>query len=160
LLGARLTLMTAKPARALAVLGYSDIYLAAAAANAARARKPVGCEAMDDVLIRRIQVQHRDHHHAISLLPEGKAWLMVEHGAETLATARAEAEETARQLAPVGIHILIDPEERQKLADMRAQALGVDAFEPGKPDNYEGWGGLARRNPRISKLSRPLSQNR
>ncbi len=139
ILGATLALMPARPARALAVLGYPDIFHAAAAANRARELRPVGCEAMDDVLIRRIKSQHRDHDHAISLLPEGNAWLMVEHGAATLAEARAAAEHTARVLAPQGANILVDPEQRQKLADMREQALGVDAFEPGKPDNYEGW---------------------
>jgi FAD/FMN-containing dehydrogenase len=102
LLGAKLALMPAKPARVLVVLGYPDIYHAAAAANAARAHKPVGCEAMDDVLIRRIKSQHRDHDHAISLLPEGRAWLMIEHGASTLAEARAAAEATARALEPRG----------------------------------------------------------
>jgi FAD/FMN-containing dehydrogenase/Fe-S oxidoreductase len=139
LLGATLELMTAKPARVVAILGYPDIYRAAAAANIARERKPVGCEAMDDVLIRRINAQHRDHDHALSLLPAGKAWLMVEHGADTVDEARAAAEETARLLEPEGVHILVDVELQNKLADMREQALGVDAFEQGKPDNYEGW---------------------
>jgi FAD/FMN-containing dehydrogenase/Fe-S oxidoreductase len=139
ILGARLKLMRAKPARVLAVLGYPDIYRAAAAADLARSRKPTGCEAMDDVLIRRIKLQHRDHDHAISLLPDGNAWLMVEHGADTVAEAQSEAEKTVRLLEPMGFRILVDRELQQKLADMREQALGVDAFEPGKPDNYEGW---------------------
>jgi Fe-S oxidoreductase/FAD/FMN-containing dehydrogenase len=139
LLGAKLRLMAAKPARVLAILGYPDIYQAAAAANLARARKPVGCEAMDEVLIRRIRNMHRDNDHAIAMLPEGKAWLMVEHGADTIAEARAAAEETARLLSPQGVNIVADAHQRDKLAVMREQALGVDAFEPGKPDNYEGW---------------------
>jgi Fe-S oxidoreductase len=37
------------------------------------------------------------------------------------------------------VTLLVDAAQQQKLADMREQALGVDAFEPGKPDNYEGW---------------------
>src|SRR3569832_447126 len=139
ILGAALKLMPAKPCRALAVLGYPDIFQVAAAANAARDDKPVGCEAMDDVLIRRIKSQHRDHDHAISLLGKGKAWLMVEFGADTIDEARDAAQRCAKRLAPLGTNILVDPELRQKLADMRAQALGVDAFAPGKPDNYEGW---------------------
>ncbi len=139
LLGAKLELVRAKPARVLAILGYPDIYRAAAAANLARERRPVGCEAMDDVLTRRIKSQHRDHAHALSLLPAGKAWLMVEHGADTVAEARAAAELTAKLLEPQGVNILVDVASQHKLADMREQALGVDAFEPGKPDNYEGW---------------------
>jgi FAD/FMN-containing dehydrogenase/Fe-S oxidoreductase len=156
ILGATLHLMPAKPARVLAVLGYPDIFHAAAAANLARSRKPVGCEAMDDVLIRRIKSQHRDHDHAIKLLPEGTAWLMVEHGAETLDEARAAAEATAKLLAPLGVNILVDPDQRQKLADMREQALGVDAFEPGKPDNYEGWEDSAVPPERLEHYLREL----
>jgi FAD/FMN-containing dehydrogenase/Fe-S oxidoreductase len=156
-LGATLALMPARPARALALLGYPDIFAAAAAANRARERRPVGCEAMDDVLIRRIKSQHRDHDHAIALLPEGKAWLMVEHGAATLAEAQAEAELSARVLAPQGSRILTDPEQRQRLADMREQSLGVDAFEPGKPDNYEGWEDSAVPPARLEAYLRDLS---
>ena len=139
ILGARLSLMPARPARALAVLAYPDIYTAAAAANAARALRPIGCEAMDDVLIQRVRRQHRDRHRALALLPDGHAWLMVEHGADTLAEARAAAEHSARMLDPHRARIFDDAEQRDVLADLREQALGVDAFEPGKPDNYEGW---------------------
>jgi FAD/FMN-containing dehydrogenase/Fe-S oxidoreductase len=156
ILGATLSLMPAKPARVLAVLGYPDIFHAAAAANVARSLKPVGCEAMDDVLIRRIKSQHRDHDHAIALLPAGKAWLMVEHGAATIDEARAAAEATAKLLEPLGTQILVDSEQRQKLADMREQALGVDAFEPGKPDNYEGWEDSAVPPDRLAHYLREL----
>ena len=156
ILGATLSLMPAKPARVLAVLGYPDIYRVAAAANVARSLKPVGCEAMDDVLIRRIKSQHRDHDHAISLLGKGKAWLMVEFGAATIDEARAAAEACAKLLEPIGTNILADPELRQKLADMREQALGVDAFEPGKPDNYEGWEDSAVPPDRLEHYLREL----
>ena len=137
-LGATLALMPAKPARALAVLGYPDIYTAAEAAYAARGERPIGCEAIDDVLIRRIK-QHPGHHPALGLLPEGCGWLMIEHGGDTIEEARAACERTARALDPYRCRILVDPGERQRLADMREEALGVDAFEEGKPDNYEGW---------------------
>ncbi len=156
ILGAKLRLMRAKPARALAVLGYPDIYAAAAAANLARSQKPIGCEAMDDVLIRRIRSQHRDHDHALSLLPEGQAWLMVEHGADTLAEARKAAALSARLLDPHRARIIEDPHQRQVLADMREQALGVDAFEPGKPDNYEGWEDSAVPPDRLAHYLREL----
>jgi FAD/FMN-containing dehydrogenase/Fe-S oxidoreductase len=139
ILGARLTLMPARPARALAVLGYPDIYTAAAAASAVRELRPVGCEAMDEVLINRIRRQHRDRHHALELLPEGHAWLMIEHGADGPAEARAAADASVRLLGPRRCRILDDPDQRQALAQLREEALGVDAFEAGKPDNYEGW---------------------
>ncbi|HEX5059782.1 MAG TPA: FAD-binding oxidoreductase, partial [Kofleriaceae bacterium] len=156
ILGAKLRLMRAKPQRVLAVLGYPDIYTAAAAANLARSRKPVGCEAMDDVLVNRIKVQRRDHEHALALLPKGNAWLFVEHGADTLAEARAEAEMTARYLAPMATNILADHTSQQKLADMREEALGVDAFEMAQPDNYEGWEDSAVPPERLDHYLREL----
>jgi FAD/FMN-containing dehydrogenase len=69
ILGARLTLMPARPVRVLTVLGYPDIYAAAAAASAARELRPIGCEAMDEVLVNRVRRQRRDRHHALALLP-------------------------------------------------------------------------------------------
>jgi len=44
----------------------------------------------------------------------------------------------------------------QVLADMREQALGVDAFEPGKPDNYEGWEDSAVPPERLAAYLREL----
>ena len=155
-LGAKLRLMPARPGRALAVLGYPDIYAAAAAANLARSQKPIGCEAMDDVLIQRIRRQHRDHDHALALLPEGHAWLMVEHGEATIDQARAAAAQSARLLDPHRAVILEDPHQLRVLADMREQALGVDAFDPGKPDNYEGWEDSAVPPERLAAYLREL----
>ncbi|HEX2687668.1 MAG TPA: FAD-binding and (Fe-S)-binding domain-containing protein [Kofleriaceae bacterium] len=156
ILGAQLSLMRARPARVLAVLGYPDIYTAAEAANAARAERPIGCEAMDDVLIRRIRRQHRDRHGALALLPEGNAWLLVEHGADTVAEARAAIEATLGMLAPHHARIVEDPHQRQLLADLREQALGVDAFEAGKPDTYEGWEDSAVPPARLAPYLREL----
>ncbi|MDB4956797.1 MAG: hypothetical protein JWO36_4366 [Myxococcales bacterium] len=156
ILGARISLMRAKPARVLALLGYPDIYTAGAAANLARSRKPVGCEAMDDVLIRRVKSQHRDRDQAIELLPEGNAWLMVEHGADTIAEAVAEAEQTVTLLASQHARILGDPRQLEVLANLREQALGVDAFELGKPDNYEGWEDSAVPPDRLEHYLRDL----
>ena len=155
-LGATLQLMPARPARVVAVLGYPDIFTAAAAANLARARKPVGCEAIDDVLVRRIRAQHRDHEHALALLPAGSSWLMIEHGADTIAEARAAAEETVRVLDPPSSKLVVDAESQQKLATMREHSLGVDAFEPGKPDNYEGWEDSAVPPARLEAYLRDL----
>jgi FAD/FMN-containing dehydrogenase/Fe-S oxidoreductase len=138
-LGATLQLMPMQHNKVLALLGYPDIYRAAEAANVARSQRPVGCEALDHVLVRRIRDQHRDHDHALAMLPDGCAWLLIEHCGESVAAAVAKCEQTIRLLAPQGSRIISDDGDQQKLADVREQALGVDAFERGKPDNYEGW---------------------
>ena len=156
ILGATLRLMPAKPARVVAVVGYPDIFAVAAAANEARQFRPVGCEAMDDVLIRRIRAQGRDHEHALALLPDGHAWLMVEFGADTHAEARAQTEHALRALDARHVRILDAKEQQLALAAMREQALGVDAFETGKPDNYEGWEDSAVPPARLEHYLREL----
>jgi FAD/FMN-containing dehydrogenase/Fe-S oxidoreductase len=138
-LEATLSLMPAKPARSVAIIGFPDIFAAAAAANEARALRPIGCEAMDDTLVGRIRSRHDTKHPGIDLLPEGRAWLFIEHGAAEPGEARAAAEGTVRAIRGVGSRIVDDPEQQHAVADMREQALGVDAFAVGKPDNYEGW---------------------
>ena len=135
ILGATLKLVRAKPERAVAVLGFPDIYAAAAAVPAVRALKPVGCEAIDHVLARRVHEMHR-HSEALKLLPDGKAWLIVEFGGETLEEARAQAER-AKKLAPCKLYDHKDVEHH--LWELREAALAVTAYEPGKPDTYEGW---------------------
>ncbi|HTJ44597.1 MAG TPA: FAD-binding and (Fe-S)-binding domain-containing protein, partial [Kofleriaceae bacterium] len=137
--GAELRLIPAKPARVLVVIGFSDIFAAAAAAPRARERRPSGCEAFDDTLHDRMRHQHRDPHHALELLPEGRSWLFIEHAGETLAEARAEAHITAHRIRGTGVAIYSDPRAIAALADMREQALGVDAFATGRPDTHEGW---------------------
>jgi FAD/FMN-containing dehydrogenase/Fe-S oxidoreductase len=156
ILGAKLRLIRAIPARVTAVLGYRDIYAAAARAPAARERRPVGCEAFDDVLVEKIKRQHRDREHAIHLLPQGYAWLLVEHGAASVAEAKAQAAETARKLDPHHSIVLDDPHQQAMLRDLREQALGVDAFMPGQPDTYEGWEDSAVAPERLEGYLRDL----
>jgi FAD/FMN-containing dehydrogenase/Fe-S oxidoreductase len=155
-LGARLALMPAKPARVIALCGYPDIYAVAEAANRARDKRPVGCEAMDEVLYRRVRAQHRDTGGVLELLPEGHGWLIVETGAETTAEARALAEDIVRYLAPPSHRLLVSEADRKRLDGLREQFLGVDAFEPGKPDNYEGWEDSAVPPARLAGYLREL----
>jgi len=52
--------------------------------------------------------------------------------------------------------VLDDPQQLAALADMREQSLGVDAFELGKPDNYEGWEDSAVPPDRLARYLRDL----
>jgi FAD/FMN-containing dehydrogenase/Fe-S oxidoreductase len=132
ILGATLQLVRARPARAVAVLGFADIYTAADATPAVRKLRPVGCEAIDQVLAKRMH-----DNDAMKLLPPGHAWLIVEFGAQTIAEARALAER-ARKLD--GECRIYDHEDiEHQLWRLREAALAVTAFAPGEPDTYEGW---------------------
>jgi FAD/FMN-containing dehydrogenase/Fe-S oxidoreductase len=154
--GATLRLMRAKRHRALAILGYPDIYAAAAAAPAARERRPVGCEAFDDVLSARIRGGRRDPHHIMDRLPEAGAWLLVEHGADSIEEARHQAHETTRLLDPEHSAVYDDASLIRALADLREAALGVDAFSAGAHDTYEGWEDSAVPPERLAGYLREL----
>jgi len=130
------------PHRALLVLGYRDIFEAGDHIPQIVARKPIGCEGIDDRLTEYMRRKHLDVQD-LALLPEGKAWVMVEFGGGT----REEAEEQARRLmeelskskdAP-SMQLYDDPAKEQMLADVREAALGATAMIPGEPDTWPGW---------------------
>jgi FAD/FMN-containing dehydrogenase/Fe-S oxidoreductase len=136
ILSATLRLVRARPKRAVAVLGYPDIYAAAAAVVEVRRLKPVGCEAIDHVLVSRVREMHRDDR-AVQLLPPGDAWLIVEFGDQTIEGARAQAERAKKLGGASKIYDHADIEEH--LWQLREAALAVTAFKPGERDTYEGW---------------------
>jgi FAD/FMN-containing dehydrogenase len=67
-------------ARALAVLGYRDIYAAADDVMRVLEAKPIGLEAIDDVVVGNLKNKAKLTRE-IALLPEGDAWLLIEFGA-------------------------------------------------------------------------------
>jgi FAD/FMN-containing dehydrogenase len=92
ILEATLELVHSPPKRALAVLGFPDIFAAGDAVPFVRGHGPIGLEAMDDLLIEFMKDKHRDMS-PVSVLPEGKGWLIAEFGGDRQdeASARAQA---------------------------------------------------------------------
>jgi FAD/FMN-containing dehydrogenase/Fe-S oxidoreductase len=154
-LGATLRLVRARPARAVALLGFPDIYRAAAAVPGVRALMPVGCEAIDHVLAERVRNLQKPAQRALELLPDGDAWLIVEFGAQTRNEARALAER-ARKLDAQACHVFDHDQVEDQLWRLRESALAVTAFAPGKPDTYEGWEDSAVPIDRLAAYLRDL----
>jgi FAD/FMN-containing dehydrogenase/Fe-S oxidoreductase len=93
-LQAEARLVTSPRERVLLVMAFADIYAAGDAVPQVLAAGPIACEGLDEAIIgglRERQLKLED----IALLPPGKAWLMVEFGADT----QAEAIEKARRLS-------------------------------------------------------------
>lgn len=141
-LEATLNLVSSPPVRALAVLGFQDIFKAADAAAFVREHGPIGLEAMDDKLIDFMKAKHRDMS-SVEVLPEGKGWLIAEFGGETTEEAggKAEALKRAFQQRADKPHIKVstDPGEQARIWKAREAGLGSTAFVPHHPDAWEGW---------------------
>ncbi|HUA94727.1 MAG TPA: FAD-binding oxidoreductase, partial [Acidimicrobiales bacterium] len=89
-LEATLHLVHSPPARSLVVVGFEDIYAAAAQVMEAREHRPVALEGFDDTLIednRKLGI-HLDE---LDLLPPGRGWLLAEFGGETKDDADGKA---------------------------------------------------------------------
>lgn len=130
-------------ARSLLVVGYADVYHAADHLMDIMAHKPIGLEGLDQRLLQYQQTKGM-HPDALALLPDGKAFLLVEFkGAD-----KQESDQHAQDLmdalrqqdhAPTGMKLFDDPPMEQKLWEVRESSLGATARIPGMPDTWPGW---------------------
>jgi FAD/FMN-containing dehydrogenase len=147
ILEATINLVRCPRERVLVVLGYPDIFKAADHLESVLSAKPIGLEAIDDFLVRNLKKKNLQTK-SLSLLPEGKGWLLVEFGGEI----RAEAEDQARVMmsrirwersAPA-MKLYDDPHQEHEVWLARESGLGATAFVPGEAKTWEGWGGFGR----------------
>ncbi|HEV8150766.1 MAG TPA: FAD-binding oxidoreductase, partial [Gemmatimonadales bacterium] len=141
-LGATLALIDPKPERALLVLGYPDVFSAGDHVPEILEHRPIGLEGLDEEMIFGMRKKHL-HEENLGLLPEGKGWLLVEFGAETRAEASAQARrlmgELQRGHAAPQVKLFEDPQEAQRLWEVRESGLGATALVPGMRVTHEGW---------------------
>ena len=141
-LEATLRLVPWPRARTLLVLGYDDIYTAADHVPVVMQEQPIGLEAID----RRLMDDMRKkglHDRYLKYLPKGNGFLLAEFGGNTKEEADAKAREAIARLqaAPPKptTKIYDDPDQEQKLWEVRKSGLGATARIPGSPDTWEGW---------------------
>jgi FAD/FMN-containing dehydrogenase/Fe-S oxidoreductase len=89
-LAAETILVTSPQHRVLLVLGFPDIYQAGDVVPQILAARPIACEGLDEKIIgglreRRLKLED------VGLLPQGKAWLMCEFGADSHSEAVSQA---------------------------------------------------------------------
>jgi FAD/FMN-containing dehydrogenase/Fe-S oxidoreductase len=142
ILEATVRLLEAPAARVLLVIGFSDIYDAADAVMEILDARPIGLEAVDDVIVRNLKRKLKLQKE-LSVLPEGEAWLLAEFGAETVAAAEAAArnlsERLRRRRTVRSAHVFTDPHEIGMVWLVRESGLGATAFVPGESATWEGW---------------------
>jgi FAD/FMN-containing dehydrogenase/Fe-S oxidoreductase len=161
-LGATLHLLDSPAARSLLVLGYESAADAGDHVMDVLEHKPLGLEGVDETLLSHMTMLGR-HRRDLSLIPDGRGWLLVEFGGDT----KGEADERAQALmgrlkvgknALTGMKLYDDrPAERHVWA-VREGGLGATAFLPGRPDAYEGWEDSAVPPERVGDYLRELGK--
>jgi FAD/FMN-containing dehydrogenase/Fe-S oxidoreductase len=125
--------------RRLVVLGYRDVYSAADAVPDVLGHNLLGLEGFDDVLVGQMRAA-RLNLADLSLLPEGRGWLIAEVGSDDAAEADAIAGELARaRHGALAAARFTDLAEQAAIWRIRESGLGATARPPGRPPNYEGW---------------------
>jgi FAD/FMN-containing dehydrogenase/Fe-S oxidoreductase len=154
---ATIRLVTSPNARALAVLAFADVFEAADRTPEIMAAHPTALEGFDDRLVDACR-RKRINLPAITGLPEGGGWLLVEFGGETAREAQEKARGAARRMPRGRATVLVDRAEQQALWTLRESAVGATAVVPGKPSTYPGWEDSAVPPERLGAYLRDLDR--
>jgi FAD/FMN-containing dehydrogenase/Fe-S oxidoreductase len=163
ILGATVHLLHSPPVRSLLVLGYGSAAEAGDHVMEVLEHKPLGLEGVDETLIEDMTMLGK-HKEDLSMLPDGRGWLLVEFGGETKDEADGKARALMAELkkkgngAPTGMKLYDDPPAEQHVWEVREAGLGATAFLPGKPDTYEGWEDSAVPPERVGDYLRELGK--
>jgi len=159
ILEATARLVPSPPARALLLLGFDDVYLAADAVPFVSGFGPIGLEGIDRLLVdhtRRKKLNAK----GLALLPPGGGWLYAEFGGETISEAEGRAEQLMEGFrsrpTPPSMRLFRDPVESQQAWSVRESALGATSFVPGEGHNWEGWEDAAVPPERLGGYLRDL----
>ncbi|MGH9530464.1 MAG: FAD-binding and (Fe-S)-binding domain-containing protein, partial [Terriglobales bacterium] len=143
ILEAKVKLIYNQPKRVFLVLGYPDVYQAADHVMEILPYKPIALEGIDYRLYENVQKKGGLHSEHLSLLPEGKGWLIVQFGAASQQESKQIAEQLCSELRskehPPSMRLLVDKQQQANLWDVREAALGATAFVPGQKDTWPGW---------------------
>jgi FAD/FMN-containing dehydrogenase/Fe-S oxidoreductase len=158
-LEATVHLIDSPPHRSLLVLGYDDAATAADAVPQVLEHRPLGLEGVDDVLLEDMTLVHL-HDEDLTMMPDGRGFLVVELGGDTKADADAKAHDLVADVRGdghlTGWKLYDDPEAEEHIWKVREAGLGATAFIPGKEDTYEGWEDSAVPPERVGDYIREL----
>ncbi len=124
---------------ALVVIGFDDVFLAADQMPWMLEHRPQALEGFDHHLP---DIARQKGLAAVNLLPAGRAFLLVELGADSADEVRAAADALRRQAASVaacsGIATLLDDADQLAVWRLRESGLGAGAFVRGQPRTWPG----------------------
>jgi FAD/FMN-containing dehydrogenase/Fe-S oxidoreductase len=160
ILGATVHLLDSPPVRSLLVLAYGSVAEAGDGVMKVLEHKPLGLEGVDETLVTAMTMLGK-HKQDLSLLPDGRGWLLAEFGGETKDEADDRARALMQELTPgkdglTGMRLYDDPPAERHVWEVRESGLGATAFVPGKPDTYEGWEDSAVPPERLGEYLRAI----
>jgi FAD/FMN-containing dehydrogenase/Fe-S oxidoreductase len=136
--------------RALAVFGFDSDIAAADAVPAILSKNPLTVEGIEIELVGLTGSRSSD-------LPDGRAWLMVEMGGDTLDEAQHRAEDLARELR--GPHVVLtDPAGQRRLWRIREEGAGLATRMSDGTEAWSGWEDAAVPPERLGKYLREFKQ--
>ena len=143
--------------RVLLVLGYPSAYEAGDHVPEIMKHKPTGCEGIDHKLIGYMEKKGM-HPKDVKMLPEGKGYLFVEFGDDTIEGAEAQARKLMDELkgkddAP-SLKLFTKEWEKKHLWNVRESGLGATAHVPGMPPSHPGWEDAAIAPKNVGKYLR------
>jgi FAD/FMN-containing dehydrogenase/Fe-S oxidoreductase len=154
-LTAEISLVDIPRYRSLVVLGYPDIVEAAGVVPLVNEHYPLAAEGLDDTLIELEKEEHFSTD-ALSKLPSGAGWMMVQFGGATCEEAEEKSRHFIDDCLAEGEHpkprvaYLEDPRIEDELWDVREASLGATAYPPHKHITHEGWEDAAVPPDRLS----------
>jgi FAD/FMN-containing dehydrogenase/Fe-S oxidoreductase len=141
-LRAKLELVPRVQARTAVFLGYPDVASSADAVPAILRSSPIALEGLDAKLISFQQEKHLNPD-ALTHLPQGKAYLLVQMGGDTQDEADRDADEMLRSIGKSrdddDVAFFDDPALEKQMWLVRESGLGATARVPGLPDTWPGW---------------------
>jgi hypothetical protein len=125
------------------VVGFEDIYLAGDIVPTILPFKPIAMEGLDWAIVGGL-VDRKQKLAEIELLPEGKAWLIIElthNSLEALAKRRAEFSKTMAEHPGVLSCVEVSPTDARRVWSIRELGASATALssDPNVPDPVVGW---------------------
>jgi FAD/FMN-containing dehydrogenase/Fe-S oxidoreductase len=141
-LGATLRLLPWPNRRALLLLGYPDVARAADDVDELRAFRPEALEGFDEHMLHNMQRKGQSPAGA-QLLPEGRAWLLVEFGGADQKEANGKAEKAYARLKRIrthaqGMRLVEDEGEQTQVWQVRESGVGASRV-PGEEESWPSW---------------------
>ena len=128
--------------RSLLVLGYPDVYQAADHVTEVLKSKPIACEGFNGELLDDYRKKGLDLKE-ITLMPDGKGWLLLEFGGSSKEEADDQAhglmDELKKAKNPPSMKLYDNKEHESQIWEVRESALGGVSFVPGEKPAWPGW---------------------
>jgi len=140
-LGATVRLVPLPAVRVLLVLGFADAFTAADVVPAILPHRPLTVEGINAQLVARLPDTVWGS--GRRPLPEGRAWLLVEMGADTRAEAAQRAQDVAHDLqghdAAITAEVVTELADQQLLWRIRRDGTGLATRMPDGSEAWPGW---------------------